>query len=81
MGWPVPASHSRSVESRLPETMRRPSGLNATLITSSVPVSGLPRGWPVSASHIRSVLSSLPETMRVPVGAERHTPTPFRCGR
>ena len=59
--------------SPLPETMRCPSGLNATLSTGSVwPVSGWPTGWPVSASHSRTVLSQLPETMRVPVGAERH---------
>ena len=33
MGWPVSASHSRTVLSALPETMRVPSGLNATLST------------------------------------------------
>ncbi len=58
---------------QLPEAMRVPSGLNATLDTASVwPVSGSPMGWPVSASHSRTVLSSLPEAMPVPVGAERH---------
>ena len=73
IGWPVSASHSRTVLSPLPETIRLPSGLNATLNTESVwPVSGSPIGWPVSASHSRTVLSTLPETMRVPVGAERH---------
>ena len=30
-GWPVAASHSRTVLSPLPEAMRVPSGLNATL--------------------------------------------------
>ena len=30
MGWPVSASHSRTVLSRLPEAIRLPSGLNAT---------------------------------------------------
>ena len=33
IGWPVSASHSRTVLSPLPETMRWPSGLNATLNT------------------------------------------------
>ena len=42
MGWPVSASHSRTVLSQLPEAMRVPSGLNATLFTASVwPVSGV----------------------------------------
>ena len=55
--------------SALPETMRLPSGLNATLDTVSVwPVSGWPTGWPVSASHSRTVLSKLPETIRLPSG-------------
>ena len=68
-GWPVAASHTRTVLSQLPETMRVPSGLNATLHTASVwPVSGWPTGWPVAASHSRTVLSALPETMRVPSG-------------
>ena len=35
-GWPVAASHSRTVLSSLPETMRLPSGLNATLNTVDV---------------------------------------------
>ena len=76
IGWPVSASHSRTVLSSLPETMRVPSGLNATLATAPVwPVSGAPIGWPVSASHSRTVLSALPETMRVPSGlnATLHT--------
>ena len=34
-GWPVAASHSRTVLSSLPEASRLPSGLNATLITAS----------------------------------------------
>ena len=68
-GWPVSASHSRTVLSSLPEASRCPSGLNATLFTASVwPVSGSPMGWPVSASHSRTVLSSLPEASRCPSG-------------
>ena len=77
MGWPVSASHTRTVLSPLPETMRVPSGLNATAITASVwPVSGGPIGWPVAASHTRTVLSLLPETMPLAVGAERHSRYP-----
>jgi hypothetical protein len=48
--------HRRSVVSTLPETMRRPSGLNATLLTaSSSQVSGTPTGLPVPASQTRTV--------------------------
>ena len=56
--YKLPASHSRSVLSSEPETMRRPSGEKATLQTpSSCPRRGSPIGWPVAASHSRSVLS------------------------
>ena len=66
---PVSASQTRTVLSALPETMRLPSGLNATLFTQSVsPVSGAPMGWPVSTFHSRMVLSQLPETTRRPSG-------------
>ena len=67
-GWPVSASHSRTVLSPLPEAIRCPSGLNATLITKLVPVIGWPIGLPVSASHSRTVVSMLPEAMRLPSG-------------
>ena len=67
--WPVSASHTLTVLSPLPETMRVPSGLNATLLTrSGVAVEGCADRWPVSASHTLTVLSSLPETMRLPSG-------------
>ncbi len=67
------ASHSRTVLSALPETIRVPSGLNATLYTASVwPVSGWPTGWPVSASHSRTVLSAAAGDDARAVGAERH---------
>src|SRR6476620_8152986 len=60
------AGHRRTVLSQLPEAMRVPSGLNATLFTVLVwPVSGLPTGWPVSASQTRTLLSKLPETKRI----------------
>ena len=73
-GWPVSASHNRTVVSALPEASRCPSGLNATLITVSVcPVSGV-------ADRLAGV--GVPQPHRVvgagggqpvPVGAERHT--------
>src|ERR1700684_3506014 len=60
-------SHSRTVPSLDPVTTRRPSGLNATLITRS--------GWPMEAidpaglvSHSRTVLSQDAVTMRLPSG-------------
>jgi hypothetical protein len=69
--------HSRIVVSSLPETMRLPSGLKATLSTPSLcPVSGGPIGAPVSASHSRTVLSTPPETMRRPSRLKRHTEYP-----
>ena len=72
-GWPVSAFHSRRVLSLLPETMRCPSGLNATLHTSAV--------WPVSsADGLAGVGVPQPQGVvgaagddAVPVGAERHT--------
>ena len=70
---PTPAPSCR----RLPETIRLPSGLNATLHTVSVwPVSGGPIGWPVAASHTRTVLSKLPETIRCPSGLNATLSTP-----
>ena len=48
--------------------MRRPPGLNATLITKLVPVIGWPTGWPVSTSHSRAKVSMLSEAMRLPSG-------------
>src|SRR6478736_7592804 len=72
------AGHNRTVLSSLPETMRPPSGLNATLLTGPVwPVSGAPISRPVPASHTRTVVSLLPETMRAPSGlnATPHAPS------
>ena len=63
IGWPVSASHNRTVWSQLAEARRCPSGLNATLATGSVcPV----KGW--SASQNRIVWSTLAETSRCPSG-------------
>ena len=68
IGWPVSASHSRTVASSLAEASRCPSGLNATPFTAPVwPVSGAPIGWPVSASHSRTVR----RRWRRPAGARR----------
>ena len=53
----------------LPEAMRVPSGLNATLLTARRGrVAVAPICCPVAASHTRTVLSSLPDTIRVPSG-------------
>ena len=69
MGWPVSASHNRTVLSPLAEARRCPSGLNATSNTWPVcPVSGAPIGWPVSAFHNRTVWSRLAEARRCPSG-------------
>src|SRR6185312_14755436 len=63
------AGHSRTVLSQLPDAIRVPSGLNATLDTTPVcPVSGSPRGWPVSAFHSWTVPSALPLASRCPSG-------------
>ena len=74
MGWPVSASHSRTVPSTLAVASRCPSGLNATPITASV--------WPVSGCADGLAGVGVPQPHRavvagggqpVPVGAERHT--------
>jgi hypothetical protein len=68
-GWPVWTSHSRIVLSALPEARRLPSGLNASLDTSSVcPWSGERRVWPVSTSHSLTVRSALPDAIVLPSG-------------
>ena len=80
MGWPVAASHSRTVLSPPPEAMRWPSGLNATLDTAFWwPVIGWPTGWPVAASHTRTVLSKLPEAIRLPSGLNATLDTASGC--
>ena len=68
-GWPVSASHSRTVLSPLPETIRCAVGAERHAV-HRVGVAGqrLADGWPVSASHTRTVLSALPEAIRVPSG-------------
>ncbi len=69
MGWPVSASHSRTVLSSLPEAMRGAVGAERHTGHRAVwPVSGAPRGWPVSASHSRTVLSRCRRRCRCPSG-------------
>ena len=69
IGWPVAASHSRTVLSQLPETMRLPSGLNATLVTGAG-VAGQRRADRLAGGGVPQPhrLVSLPETMRLPSG-------------
>ena len=66
--WPLSASHTFAVLSRLPVRMRRPSGLNATLVTQSVCPLRAKSSWPLAASHTFAVLSWLPVRMRRPSG-------------
>ena len=70
------ASHTFTVWSSLPVTMRLPSGLNATLMTPSVCPLRESSSWPVSASHTFTVLSQLPVTMRLPSGLNATLLTP-----
>jgi hypothetical protein len=50
--WSVSASHTRTDWSFEPDTMRRPSGENATELTQFVcPVNDPNTIWPVSTSH------------------------------
>ena len=77
-GWPVAASHRRTVLSPLPEARVLPSGLNATLRTLSVcPCRGAPRGgrWrrPTGARSCRCRGDE-----GLAVGAERDAPYPLR---
>ena len=65
-------SQTLTVWSRLPETSRRPSGLNATLETRPVWPRKLRTSSPLRLSQIFTVLSSPPEAIHRPVGAERH---------
>ena len=69
MGRRVTGSHSRSVLSQAPDTMRRPSGETATHLTESVwPDRGGPRGRPLGMSHRRRLMSLLAVTSRRPSG-------------
>ena len=70
MGWPVSASHSRTVAvvagagQPVPVGAERHTAHRAGVAGRA----GSPRGWPVSASHSRTVLSSLALASRCPSG-------------
>ena len=69
MTSPLSAFHTRIVLSREPETIRLPSGENATEKTQSVwPLNGPEMISPLSTLHTRIVQSSEPETLRLPSG-------------
>src|SRR5262249_29956432 len=64
--WSVWASHTFTVRSRLPDTIRLSSGEKATLVTESACPLRVSVSCPVCASHTFTVWSSLADTMRVP---------------
>ena len=71
-GWPVSASHSRTVVSALALASRCPSGLNATDVTKPVwPVSGC-RGVGRCRRSTAAPCVVAGGGQPVPVGAERH---------
>ena len=63
---PLARSHTRTVQSPLPETMRWPSAVTATAQTAPVWPSRVRSRRPLARSHTRTVPSSPPETMRWP---------------
>src|SRR5262249_58231522 len=63
---PISASHPLTVLSSLPETMRLPFGLKATLLTPPACPLRVRFSRPVSASQTFTVQSSPPLTMRLP---------------
>src|SRR6266702_3995689 len=66
---PVVVFHTQIAPSREPETMRLPSGENATEKTENpCPVNGPVSVSPVVAFHTQIVPSREPETMRWPFG-------------
>ena len=66
---PDTASHTRTLSSSDPDTMRDPSGENDTEVTPEVwPSSGPNTHSPDDASHTRTLLSLDPDTMRDPSG-------------
>ena len=68
----APGVPNRNVLSALPETMRVPSGLKATLTHPLTHALSLPSRWVDHAPHSKAAVScpSLPETMLCAVGAE-----------
>ena len=80
MASPVSASQRRIVPSREPDTIRDPSGENATERTQlECPLSGLPMASPVSASQRRMVLSHEPDTIRDASGENWTENTSLPC--
>src|SRR5262249_21634068 len=77
--WPLDSSHSRSVLSPLPERAQRPSGLNATDLTSPVCPLKVRRHWALATSHSRTVSSTLPERAQRPSGPHATEITPAVC--
>ena len=73
------ASQTITVLSRLPETIRLPSGLNATLVTALVCPRRVIASCPVLGSQIFIVLSELPETIRLPSGLKAPLLTRLLC--
>jgi hypothetical protein len=70
--WPLSASHTFTVPSQLPLTMRLLSALRHTLLTLLVWPLRVSNSWPLSASHTFTVWSALPLMMRLP-SVLRHT--------
>ena len=68
-------SQTRTVRSSLPEAMRRPSGLKATLSTPPVCPRRVKTSSPVPVSHSLTVRSSLPvvRTVNASQSLEDHT--------
>src|SRR5882757_5959640 len=74
------ASQRRMALSDEPDTIRDPSGENATELTPlECPSSGLPMGSPVSASQRRMVLSHEPDTIQDPSRENATDSTRLEC--
>src|SRR5262249_54870369 len=76
---PVSATHTFTVLSSLPETIRLPSAENATLVTWLVCPLRVSSSCPVCASHTFTVLSSLPEAIRLPSAENATLQTALVC--
>ena len=72
LGHSYTSSHTRAVESPLPDANVRPSGLKLTDLTPFPCPSSVLAHAPVSTSQSRTVLSPLPDASRRPSGL-KHT--------
>ena len=72
-------SQTFTVLSSLPLTIRFPSGLKLTLLTSTACPLSVSAAWPVWASQTFSVLSQLPLTIRFPSGLKLTLVTTLEC--